>query len=408
MSTNTTTISRRTALKGTLAAAATILAAPSIVRGAEPKPIKLGILQPVTGALAQDGQQGRLGAELAINAINAAGGIKSLGGAKIEMIFGDAQSSPEAGVQEVERMQSEGAVAVVGGFASPICLAASQAAARYDLPYMVDVGVSDAIISRGLANTFRFAPGFSICTSIAIHNLARINEAAGKPAKTVALVHEDGLFGTGLANLMEKELPPLGFEVVERIAIPTPSRDLSNVTLRLRSLNPDIVIPSTYFGETVLLARTMLQQRVRPMATFAVLNGAASNNRFVTEYPQAAEGIMDVNHWHDPRNPKAAELIKTVTGNGGLWTYNVPLNYSNVMLVADAMERAGTAERAALIEAIAASTFADHLMPYGPTRFEGGQNTGAAPVSTQVQDGAIRVVYPEQFADAEPHFPTRS
>lgn len=267
-----TAISRRSVLKGSAVAVAT-LAAPSVLRAAEPAPIKVGILQPVTGALAQDGEYGRTGAEFAIADINAAGGIKSLGGAKLEMVFGDARSTPEAGAQEVERMNEAGVVAIVGGFASPIALAASQAASRYDLPYIVDVGVSDQIISRGLTNTFRFAPGFSICTRTAIDNLVRINEAAGKPAKTVALVHEDGLFGSGLAKLMATELPNYGFEIVEQIAIPTPSRDLSNVALRLRSLKPDLIIPSTYYGETALLARTLLQQRVRPMGVYAVLNG---------------------------------------------------------------------------------------------------------------------------------------
>lgn len=397
-------ISRRTALRTGAAAAAT-LATPSLLMGAEPDPIKLGILQPVTGALAQDGQFGRKGAEMAIEDINARGGIKSMDGAKIEMVFGDARSNPEAGVQEVEKMQSEGVAAIVGGFASPICLAASQAAARYDLPYMVDVGVSDSITSRGLANTFRFAPGFSTCTKIAIENLVKLNKAAGNPAKTIALVHEDGLFGTGLSDLMEKELPEFGFEIVERIAIPTPARDLSNVTLRLRSLQPDLIIPSTYFGETVLLARTMQQQRVRPMAVYSVLNGAASNLRFVNEFPDAAEGIMDVNHWYDPLNEGNAPLIERSAADNLIYAYNTPLNYSNVMLVADAIERAGSADRAGLIESIAASTFEDHLMPYGPTKFEGGQNTGATPVSTQVQGGDVKVIRPDAFANAEARFP---
>ncbi|MBZ8131835.1 ABC transporter substrate-binding protein [Afifella sp. IM 167] len=398
-------ISRRTALKGGAAVVAS-LSAPSVLRAAEPAPVKIGILQPVTGALAQDGEYGRAGAEMAIKDINDAGGIKALDGAKIEMVFGDARSNPEAGVQEVERMQSEGVAAIVGGFASPICLASSQAAARYDLPYIVDVGVSDQIISRGLTNTFRFAPGFSICTKIAIDNLVRINEAAGKPAKTIALVHEDGLFGSGLAKLMQEELPQYGFEIMESISVPTPSRDLSNVTLRLRSLNPDLVIPSTYYGETVLLARTMQQQRVKPKAVYAVLNGAASNRRFVSSFPEAAEGIMDCNHWHDPSNPGNDALMKRVEEAGKQWNYNTPLNYSCVGLLVDAIERAGSAKREDIIPSIASSTYAEHLMPYGPTKFaENGQNMGASPVSTQVQDGTIMVVYPEKFANAEPHFP---
>src|ERR1700740_1597445 len=71
-----------------------VLATPSALR-AQSAGVKLGILQPVTGALSYSGQQGKLGAQLAIDEINAAGGIKGLG--KIEAVFGDAQSTPEGG-----------------------------------------------------------------------------------------------------------------------------------------------------------------------------------------------------------------------------------------------------------------------------------------------------------------------
>ncbi|HEY8564227.1 MAG TPA: ABC transporter substrate-binding protein [Beijerinckiaceae bacterium] len=399
-------LTRRAVLGGGVAAAA-LVAAPAVLR-AQGAPVKIGILQPVTGALAQDGDLGRTGAELAINEINAAGGLKALGGAKIEMVFGDARSNPEAGTQEVERMQAEGVVAIVGGFASPICLAASQAASRYDLPYIVDVGVSDQIVNRGLKNTFRFAPGFGMVTGVALDNLSKLNDAAGKPAKTVVLVHEDGLFGSGLAKLMQAELPKRGFEVLETIAHPTPARDMANVALRIRSLNPDLVIPSSYYGEFVLLARTMQQQRIRPKGVYAVLNGAASNYRFVKEFPEAAAGVMDCNHWYDPRNAKAQELKKQVEAQGKVFAYNTPLNYSCVRLLADAIERAGAPDRAKIIEALAASTFKDHVMPYGETKFVNGQNQGAAPVNLQVQGNDIKVIFPETFADGKAMFPVKA
>lgn len=401
--TDWTATTRRSLLKSGAAGAA-IIAAPGLVRAQAPV-VKLGILQPVTGALAQDGEYGRLGAQLAIDEINKAGGIKSLGGAMIEMVFGDARSNPEAGTQEVEKMHAEGVSAIVGGFASPICLAASQAASRYDIAYAVDVGVSDQIVSRGLKNTFRFGPGFGAVTRAAIENLVKLNDAAGKPAKTVVLVHEDGLFGTGLAKLMNDRLSALGFQILETIPHPTPARDMSNVALRIRALNPDLVIPSSYYGEFVLLARTMQQQRIRPKGIYAVLNGAASNFRFVKEFPDAANNVMDCNHWADPRKPKTAELRKQVEAMGRFWLYNVPLNYSSVRLVADAVERAGSRDRIKIIEAMAASTFADHIMPYGTTKFENGQNTAAAPVNTQVQNGDIKVIFPDSFADAKPVFP---
>jgi branched-chain amino acid transport system substrate-binding protein len=400
---NKTDMTRRAALKSGAIAVAT-LAAPAYLR-AEAAPVKVGVLQPLTGALASDGQGGRLGAELAIKAINGAGGIKSLGGAMIEPNFADARSTPEGGTSEVERLASEGVSAIVGGFASPICLAATQAASRYDIPYIVDVGVNDKIVSRDLKNTFRFAPGSSIVSARAIENLVRLNDGAGKPIKTILLVHEDGLFGTGLANLLQTELPKRGFEVLDSIAHPTPSRDMSNVALTIKAKNPDLLIPSSYYGEFVLLARTMQQQRIRPKGIYAVLNGAASNYRFVKEFPEAAENVIDTNHWYDPRNATALALKKEVDGMGKFFTYNVALNYSAMLLLADAIERAGSTDRLKIIEALAASTFDKHIMPYGPTKFVGGQNTGAAPVNTQVQNGDIKVIYPDAFADAKPVFP---
>jgi branched-chain amino acid transport system substrate-binding protein len=401
-------VSRRAVLQTGAAGAAVAagtLAMPIVLRAQAPA-VKIGILQPITGALAYDGQQGRMGAELAIRDVNAAGGIKTLGGAKLEMVFGDARSTPEGGTQEVEKMQADGVVAIVGGFASPICLAATQAAARYDLPYVVDVGVSDQIVRRGLKNTFRFGPGFGTCATQALDNLVRINEAAGRPAKTVVLVHEDGLFGSGLAKLMQAALPKRGFEVLETIAHPTPTRDMSNVALQLRAKNPDLVIPSSYYGEFVLLSRTMQQQRIRPKGIYAVLNGAASNFRFLKEFPEAANYVMDCNHWHDPRKPKALALRKEVEAGGNFWTYNIPMNYSAVLLLADAIERAKSTDRARIIEALASSAFDGHIMPYGPTKFVDGQNAGAAPVNTQVQGGDIKVIFPADFADAKPVFPT--
>ncbi len=392
--------------RAVLGAGVAVLAAPAVLR-AQPAAIKVGLLQPLTGALAQDGELGRIGAEAAVAKINGDGGIKSLGGAKIELVIGDARSNPEAGVQEVERLNGEGVAAIVGGFASPICLAASQAAARYELPYIVDVGVADQIVTRGLTNTFRFAPGFGMVTKAAVENLVRLNDAAGKPCKTVVLVHEDGLFGSGLAKLMQAELPKRGFEIMETISHPTPARDMNNVALRLRSLQPDLLIPSSYYSEFVLLARTMRQQHIRPKGIYAVLNGAASNPRFVKEFPDAALGVMDCNHWQDPKNPEAIALRKQVEDSGKFWAYNIPLNYSCMKLLADAIDRAGSMEKGKVTAALAGSTYGGHVMPYEATRFVGGQNQGARPVNTQVQDGQIRVIFPDDVADAKPVFPIK-
>ena len=405
MSDHAMRLNRRRFLATTaLGVASGSLAMPSVLR-AQPAGVKLGVLHPVTGALSYSGTQGRLGATLAIEKVNAAGGIKSLGGAKIDPILGDAQSTPEGGTAEVEKMNSGEAACIVGGYASSICLAVSQAAARYELPYVVDVGVADSIVTRGLKNTFRFGPGFGVIAKTALENLTAINDAAGKPAKTVMIVHEDSLFGSGLAKLLNAQLPPKGFEILETISHPTPTRDFNNVVLKIKAQNPDLVIPANYYNEYVLLARTLQEQHVRPKGIYSVLGGAASSYKFLHDFPEAAKYIMDCNHWFNPKNPKALALKKKVEDQGQFYTYEVYMNYSAVLLVADALERAASSDRAKVTAALESSTFAGHVMPYGPTKFVNGQNEGAAPVNTQVLDNDIKVILPAEFANGKAVFP---
>jgi branched-chain amino acid transport system substrate-binding protein len=389
------------------AAAASALAFP-LVAGAQPKPIKVGVLHPVTGALAYSGQQCRLGAMLAIEDINNAGGIKSLGGAKIEAMLGDAQSSPQAGTAEIEKMNEAGVSAVVGAFASAICLATTQAAAKYNLPHVVDVGVADQIVERGLKNTFRFGPGYKVCAQTAVASLHALNTAAGKPARTVMIVHEESLFGTGTANLLSSELPGYGYEVKEVIKHANPTRDFNNIALRIRQVNPDILIPANYYNEYALLIRTLQQQKITPKAIYSVLGGAASSYKFVKEFPDAANGIIDCNHWFNPKDKRSADLRKRVEAQGQFFSYEVFMAYTAMKLLADAIERAKSPDRAAIIDALTASKFADHIMPYGPTQFVNGQNMGARPLMTQVQKGDIKVIVPREFREVEPIFPLKS
>ncbi len=389
------------------AVAASALAFP-LVGGAQPKPIKVGVLHPVTGALAYSGQQCREGALMAIEDINKAGGIKSLGGAQIEALLGDAQSQPQAGAAEVEKMNEAGVCAVVGAFASAICLATTQAAAKYNLPHIVDVGVADQIMERGLKNTFRFAPGYKKIAEVAVTNLHVLNTAAGKPAKTVMIIHEESLFGSGSAQLLARELPSYGYEVKEIVKHANPTRDFNNIVLRMKAINPDIVIPANYYNEYALLVRTMQQQKVVPKAIYSVLGGAASSYKFLKEFPEAANGIIDCNHWFNPKDPRAQALKKRVEAKGLFFSYELFLTYAAMMLLADTLERAKSTDRAAIIDALEKSTFANHFMPYGATKFVNGQNQGAQPLMVQVLDKDIKVIIPREYRQADPMFPLKA
>ena len=241
----------------------------------------------------------------------------------------------------------------------------------------------------------------------ALANLVAINDKAGKPAKTVMIVHEDSAFGSGLAKLLNAQLPSAGFEVLETIPHPTPTRDFNNVVLKIKAPNPDIVIPANYYNEYVLLARTMQQQRVRPKAASTRCSAARPRTTGSSRNSRRPPSTSWTATTGSTRaTPKALALKKKVEAQGQFFTYEVYLNYC-CDAAAGRRHRARrnrpTAPRSS--RRSASSTFAGHVMPYGPTKFVNGQNPGAAPANTQVIDGDIQVICPEAFASAKPVYP---
>src|SRR5688500_16940059 len=131
---------RRDVLRAAAATAAAGLSGfPGLVLGqSSPQTVKIGGIWPMTGILSYSGMQAQNGARIAADEINANGGIKSLGGAKIELVVGDSQSKPEVAVAEVDKLTEQGIHCFLGSCASGIALTATQASARNKVPFMVD------------------------------------------------------------------------------------------------------------------------------------------------------------------------------------------------------------------------------------------------------------------------------
>jgi branched-chain amino acid transport system substrate-binding protein len=394
-----TRLTRRTVV----ASAAATLAMPAVLR-AQGATVKIGLIHPVSGALAYGGQLCRLGGQTAIEDINAAGGIKAMGGAKLEALLGDAQGRPDIGASLVEQMAEQGATGLVGCFSSPIGLAATQAAAKYNIPFCIDSGIADAITTRGLKNVYRLFPTSSGTTADAMAALDELNKKAGSPAKIAVMVHEDGEFGTNTAKNLAPRLEAIGIKLAETIPHATPTRDFTNIALRIKAAKPEIVVVSNYNNEYVLLARTLVQQKVDLAAIFSIAGGGF-NLRFAKEQPTIAENIIDFNHWYNPKDPRSLEFRKRIEGTGQIFSWEILFGYFATRLLVDAMERAKSTDKEKVIEALASSTFSDHFLPYGPTKFTNGQNESAHANALQIQGGDIKVIWPERFADAKAVFP---
>src|SRR5213594_4590445 len=195
-------LSRRTFL-GTTAAGA-VGGFPLPLR-AQPKTFKLGVIHPVTGPLAEPGQACRLGAQLATDAINAAGGIKSLGGMKLELLVGDTQTKPDLGRLEAERVVNQGARMLMGSFDSGSTAAMVSVAQQKRVPFLVDIAAADPITAnvakavkdgqQKVQYVYRNFPTGSSFGKKAVQYFGDVFKEAGVSPKRVVLMYTNDLFG---------------------------------------------------------------------------------------------------------------------------------------------------------------------------------------------------------------------
>ncbi|MFN0263074.1 ABC transporter substrate-binding protein [Tepidamorphus sp. 3E244] len=391
-------LSRRTILAGASSlAGATALQAPFVSRARAADPVKIGLLHPTSGFYANAGKQCRAGAELAIADVNAAGGIASLDGALVEAVNADVESVPESAMEPVGDLDDAGVLGIVGAYASGLALAASEAAAERNLAFCVDVGVSDQLVRRGLSNVFRLGPGY---TQASLSLADRIVDL-GNEGKRVMIVHADAPYGRGVALRMKDVFEQVGIEVIEQVPTTVGIEDFRPIVRRIEAADPDVLVPAVFFEDYANLVRAVKGGKTAPRLIASLFGGAASSPVFLAENGDIAEGIADSCHWYDPGSPLQQKRIEAVRALDLPYGHEVFMAYNATRLLIDAIDNAGSHSREAVIAALSLSRFAEHGMPYGPTQFQDGQNMGAAPAFTQVQDGEIKLVGPKQFAEAD-------
>jgi branched-chain amino acid transport system substrate-binding protein len=365
----------------------------------------VGLIHPVTGDAARAGNQCREGALLAIAAVNQMGGIRSLGGMKLVPFLGDSRSRPEVGAALVARASEGGVSAIIAGCTSAVTAATVSAAAAHGIPHIVDVALDDRILARGPGLAFRLIAGQGAIVARAAEDLAAINAAAGGPARTVLILEDESPLSASAADALAPALRGHGLEVLDTLRHGTPIRDVRGILDRLQRIRPDILVPADGYDAATTIIRAMRQHGLHPECIYSVLDGAGAGFRFLEEYPETAAYLMDCVNCYDPRSGPAHDLKGKVEGMGLYFTPELFLTYEAVMLLADALEHAGSVDRAPVAGALSSSRWQGHFMPWGPTRFVHGQNTGARAVTVQVQDGDVQIVAPQGLATARPVFP---
>ena len=367
--------------------------------GGDVSEIKIGTLYPVSGDLAKLGDQCLSGVKLAVDEINAAGGIKSMGGAKLTLVEADSQGKPDVAISEVERLcQQDQVAAILGTYQSSVALPATQAAERQQTTMLITTAVADDVTDKGYKYIFRICPKASWYAKDQINFCQTMPELGGPTIKTVALLHEDTDFGQSTSKGQIQYAKEAGLEVVADIAYPASSADLTTQVSKIKAANPDIVLTTTYLNDSILIAQA--RETLGMKQIFFDAAGGTVDPQFVKTLGDAAENWLTEIEFSIDASPLSEELnasYKAVYGDD--MTGNGMDGYQGVYVIAKALEDAGTADRAKLRDAMAnvkmvAGTDRVVIPTEEITFTEDGQIADAPLYVVQIQKGVFETLYP--------------
>ena len=354
--------------------------------------VRIGNIIPLSGPSASVGQQGRNAREMAVEEINAAGGIKSLGGAKLEMLYADSESKPEKGVSEAERMiNTEKVHLLTGCWNSAVTYPTTAVAERYGIPFVVPVSVADKITEQGFKTVFRIAAKDSWWTRDQFAFLKDMQEEFKTEIKTLAFVYENGDWGKGFASQWRALAEKNGYKIVLDEPYPSTTTDLSPVVQKIRRARPDALMLVSNAADAILLTNTLADYKVKLKAIIASGGGHADPS-FMKATGSNARYLYDIVEWEtDVNKPGVKEINEKFKARYG---YNLAGEsvdaYIAMYVIKDALERAGSTDPVKIREALAKTNLRSGpamIASYDAIEFDAtGQNKHAALSIVQIND----------------------
>jgi branched-chain amino acid transport system substrate-binding protein len=377
--------------------------------------VVIGALYPMTGPNAQVGNDAKAAMETAAEIINGnhnvpmvlgkGGGLDRLGGAKLRLIFADHQGDPQKARAEAERLiTQEKVVALIGSYQSATAATISQVADRYEVPYMSADNSSPSLNQRGLKWFFRTSPHDVMFTQAMFDFFRDIAVKTGHKVRSVVLFHEDTIFGTDSANAQKQMAEAAGIKVTADIRYRGNSPSLSAEVQQIKAADGDVIMPSSYTSDAILLLRGMHDVGYAPKAIMAqsagfaeqafidavgpLAEGAMSRSAFALDAVKARPAIPAVNALYRARNNKD---LNDNTGR----------EITALIVLVDAINRAGSTDPEKLRSALVATDIPGDqtIMPWKGIRFDAtGQNVATTPVIQQIKDGKYHTIYPFDVA----------
>ena len=374
--------------------------------------VRIGVVVPLSGQFALGGQNVKRGYDLGVEDVNKAGGIKALGGAQIELVYADNQGKQDVAIGETERLiQQEKVAAILGSWHSPTTVAGTQAAERYKTPWIVEVASADVILERGFKYVARVNVKASWYGAAPVDFLNHVKTDLKQNITRVAIMYTDDDWGRASVGKGTKEaLLKHGYQIVEEIAYPSASQDVTTYINKVKASRPDAFIVTSFPNDSILIGRAMEQLSVKVPLVIGVSAGYALPS-FVSNLGPIANNWFIVGGWN-PDIPGARELADKYKAK-----FNVDMNehatlaYQTVLVLKQTLENAKSADREKINEALRKLKIQpgpSMVMPYAGIEFdEAGQNPHARELMLQVQSGKVVTVWPDKFAPAKAQIPFR-
>lgn len=390
---------------------------------AQAREVVIGVLYPMTGPSAQIGIDARNIINVAVDIINNGAninlplakskGLPRLGGAKVRVVFVDHQGSAALGQSEAERLITQEKVhALLGAYQSAVTTTASQVAERMGIAFVNADSSSPALTERGFKWFFRTSPHDGHFSQVMFEFMQDFEKKRSIKFKSVAILNEDTTFGTDSSKVQEELAKKYGYEVVAKIPFRTGTTSLDAEVGRLKGANADVLLPSLYTSDAILLIRTARNLDYNPKLIIAQ-DAGYTDPKFVTEMGKQAEAALTRAPFaldlaaRKPLIPVVDEMFKKVSGGRDLADVSARA-FTGFMTLVDAINRAGSTDPAAIQKALRETNIpADQLiMPWTGVKFdEKGQNIGVRAILQQLQGGSYQTVYPFELAAKDVVYP---
>ncbi len=383
----------KTGLLTTLCAAT--LSAPAIAQ------VKIGVINSLSGNFAAFGQRYNTGMQVALEEINANGGIN---GEKLELISQDDRSDAQSALAAVESLNKQEVPLIIGSYASGITGPISKVATRQKIPLIVLGSADDSITKPGTDWVFRAKHNSTIVANAYFDyfdDLRKHNEGL----KKIAIMYGNGAWPTSVSEESARQAEKRGYEVVGKQAYDQGTTDFRPILNKFRSANPDILLTSSYADDGIAIARQI--KEVGLNAKVVGIDTASSMISFIEQVGKASENIVSAVSWSpDVKYEGTPDLYKRLKAKAKEEpSFYEAEGYLALSVAADALRRAKSTDREAVRDALSKTDLKTPVTDVVFKNYDGfkGQNPIKS-VIIQIQNGKHVTVFPENLASQKAKF----